>query len=202
METRRIRRLERRRMRRIGAMVTSIAVIGVAVGMALPQSTTASAALVGAAAVCLVIVAVRGDSVAPLHGLHRIVRLPLATSVTATMASLRSRIVGSARALARIRPRPTPLVLDEPDDDADSWWGVRPVPTAPAVDVPDVEPSAAQLPAPVLAAPMRSARVPDDDPGRIRRRLERFGAGARRPLDALGRRWKRTAGDASARTSP
>mgnify|MGYP000873098681 CR=1 FL=1 len=116
---------------------------GVAIGMTLPHSTTASVALLGGAAACLVLVAVRRDAVAPLHGLHRIVRLPFGTSVAATFASLWSRVAGSVGAVAQLRPRPTPLVLDEPDDEADEWWGVRPDATVaaepPVVDAPVVE---------------------------------------------------------------
>jgi hypothetical protein len=204
METRRIRRLERRRLRRIVALCLSIAVIGVAVGMTLPQSTTASVVLLGAAVGCLVVLVVRGDAMAPLHGLRRVVRLPLRRSISATMESVWRRVVGSLRAWARLRPHPTPLLLDEPDDESPEWWGITPMaPPGVSSAAPDAEattPEAppAPLPAPVLAAPMRSARVLGEDGGLLRRGLEHLRAGVRRPSEAIGGRRQDPAGGAGA----
>jgi hypothetical protein len=200
METRRIRRLERRRVRRIAALCVSIAVIGVAVGMTLPQSTTVSVVLLGAAAGCLVILVVRGEAMAPLHGLRRVVRLPMRRAIAATTESLWRRLLGSLRALARLRPQPTPLVLDELDDESREWWGVQPVTPPTAVVDEKSESSSGSLPAPVLAAPMRSARVHDEDLGPIRRGLEHLRAGVRRPFDAFAARRQGPAGGAGAST--
>src|SRR5215213_2326576 len=156
METRRIRRLERRRVHRITVLYAAVAVIGVAVGVALPQSTTLSVALFAVAACSLVVVAMRGESTAPLHGLHRVVRLPLRTSASATLESFGSRLAGSARALVRLDPAPVPVVLDEPDDEAESWWGPVTAPLTPPAAAPPA-PST-----PVVAAAMASARVASD----------------------------------------
>lgn len=155
-------------------MATSIAVLGVAVGTALPQSTTVSLLLLTASAGCLAIVVLRDPSLAPLHGLHHVVRLPLLTSAAATVESFRSRLAGTLRTLVG-RAAPSPVVLDEPDDDAERWWGISAAPEVPVAPVvpapmppevvllapwPPPLPPAPALPAPVLAAPMQSAHVP------------------------------------------
>jgi hypothetical protein len=170
METRRIRRLERRRARRIAALAISVAVLCVAIGMSLPHSTTASVLLFVAAGGCLLIVLLRDETRAPLHGLHRVVRLPLFTAVSATAASFWSRITGSLQATVGRRMQPTPIPLDEPDEEADEWWGpaaavpppLEPFPAAPELAIPepiDAEP-VRPIPEPVVAAPVSSARVP------------------------------------------
>jgi len=136
METRRIRRHERRRARRTAVMVTSVAAIGIAVGTALPRSTTASSAVLVAAACCVAVVVLSDPSFA-------------------------WRFVGTLRTVVGRRPGPVPIVLDEPDDEAEEWWGatVAPVPAP----WPPTPPPAPALPAPVLAAPMPSAHVPSRD---------------------------------------
>ena len=169
METRRIRRQERRRAHRIAGLAVSVAVLCVAIGMSLPHSTTASVLLFVAAGGCLLIVVMRDEARAPLHGLHGVVRLPLVAATSATLASFWSRLAGSARAVVGARMQPTPLVLDEPDDEAEAWWGRTPTeplqleaflprPVSDALEEPEREPE--PMLAPVLAAPIESARVP------------------------------------------
>jgi hypothetical protein len=194
METRRIRRLERRRLRRTAVTATSVALVGVAIGMTLPHSTAASVAVLGVAAGCLVLVAARGDAVAPLHGLRRVVRLPFAPSVSASFESLRSRVAGSVGAVVRLRPRPTPLVLDEPDDEADEWWGVRPIATVPPAAAPELD-APVELPAAVVATPLASAQVPDH-PGRGHHGLDQRAAAVRRLFAVLRRDGKGSDRDA------
>ena len=172
METRRIRRQERRRAHRIAGLAVSVAVLCVAIGMSLPDSTTASVLLFVAAGGCLLIVVMRDEARAPLHGLHRVVRLPLFVATSATLASFWSRLSGSARAVVGERMQPTPIVLDEPDDEAEAWWGptaATPPPLASFLPTPELEQLAQPEPpapepepvfAPVLAAPIPSARVP------------------------------------------
>jgi hypothetical protein len=127
METRRIRRLARRRRRRTALLAASVVVIGIGVGMSLPHDHTATIVLLVASVACLVLVGGRDESVAPLHGLRRVVRLPLRAAIGATLASFRARLGGSLRAVgAKLRPEPPPLVLDEPDEESAAWWGVPP----------------------------------------------------------------------------
>jgi hypothetical protein len=130
METRRIRRLERRRTRRVALAISSLAGLGLAVGLALPRNTLASALLSSMAIAVLVVIALRGDAFAPTHGLRHVVRLPMPSAVSATLESFWSRFVGTARALSRAlvgalpRSTPVPLDLDEElDDEAEEWWG-------------------------------------------------------------------------------
>jgi hypothetical protein len=174
METRRIRRLERRRVHRILGLACAVSALGVAVGMSLPRSTPVSVALFALAACALVTVALRDESIAPLHGLHRVMRLPLRQSLAATIASFGSRIAGTARGLVSRRPELTPIVLDEPDDEAEAWWGraaasapaptlaAQPRPVEPVEAAVTVEPVDPVSPAPVLAAPLPSAHVATD----------------------------------------
>jgi hypothetical protein len=205
METRRIRRHERRRIRRTAVMATSMAMIGVAAGNALPQSTTASLALLAAAVCCLALVAMRDPSRAPLHGLHRVVRLPLRTSLGAMVESFTSRLVGTLHAVFSGRLQPTPLVLDEPDDEAEEWWGAMatprqeplPVPLAPW---PPARPPAAPLPAPVLAAPMASAHVPSQRTRSIGSRIAPLGTYLRRGKELLAKHHRRSTDGAGAST--
>ena len=83
METRRIRRLERRHTVRVVAVTIALGAIGVAIGLALPQSTTASALTLAVAASALALIALRADPVAPSHGLRHVVRLPFPAAVAA-----------------------------------------------------------------------------------------------------------------------
>ncbi len=156
MATRRMRRLERRRVHRTTGIATLAAVLGIAVGLALPQSTTAAFVLVLCVASCMAVVTIRGTEHAPMHGLHQVVRPPLRASLSITLESIWSRAVGSAHAIARIRPHPVPLVLDEADDESAAWWG-------PSAADATARPTALE---PVLAAPMRSAHV-QVEPGPI-----------------------------------
>jgi hypothetical protein len=146
-------------------IATLAAVFGIAVGLALPQSTTAALVLVVCAACCAAIVTMRDDQRAPLHGLHEVVRLPLRHSISLTLASFWSRVVGTARSLTRRPPELVPIVLDEPDDEAEAWWGpvTGPAATASTTDPASTGPVA--LPATVVAAPMRSAHVDVDVKG-------------------------------------
>jgi hypothetical protein len=165
-------------------MTTLFALMGVGVGLVLPRSTTASVALLAGAAACLALVAFHAESLAPLHGLHRVVRLPFLRSIAVTFVSLTSRAVGSVRSVVRARPQPSPLVLDEPDDEAEAWWGA-PWPPAPPAPVPVPE-----LPAPVLAAPLPSAHVSVSVASRAHDRVERVWSGTSRHLKALGTKAK------------
>jgi hypothetical protein len=199
METRRIRRLERRRAHRIAWLAVSVAVLCVAIGMSLPHSTTASVLLFVAAGGCLVIVVMRDEARAPLHGLHRVVRLPFAAALAATAASFWSRVTGSLRAVLGRRMQPTPILLDEPDDEAEAWWGrdaTAPLPLL--TSIPGLEPQPPELvpeaevevlPAPVLAAPMHSARVPADDAG-VKVRVKQLWFGTRTHVEGLARNAK------------
>jgi hypothetical protein len=185
-------------------MATSMAIIGVAAGNALPQNTTASLALLAAAVCCLALVMLRDPSRAPLHGLHRVVRLPLRTSVAATMESFASRLVGTLHAAFSRRLQPTPLALDEPDDEAEEWWGAmaappRPEPPpAPLAPWPPASPPAPPLPAPVHAAPMPSARVPSPRTRPIGSRIAALGTYLRRRKELLTEHHRRSADGAGA----
>jgi hypothetical protein len=101
-----------------------------AIGLALPRNTLASALLSSAAVVALVVIALRRDAFAPTHGLRHVVRLPMHSAVSATAESFWARFVGTFRALLgalhRALPRSTPVPLDlddELDDEAEAWWG-------------------------------------------------------------------------------
>jgi hypothetical protein len=207
METRRIRRLERRRAHRIAGLAVSVAVLCVAIGMSLPHSTTASVLLFVAAACCLVIVVMRDEARAPLHGLHRVIRLPFSSALSATLASFWSRVRGSARAVLGRRMQPTPLVLDEADDEAEAWWGRAAADPPPLISsIPGLEPEPPELVpesevevlpepvlAPVLAAPMQSARVPAEDAG-IKVRVKQLWLGMRTHLESVTKKAKRSGG--------
>jgi hypothetical protein len=130
METRRIRRLERRRTRRVALAIIALAGLGLAIGLALPRNTLASALLSSMAIAVLVVIALRGDDFAPTHGLRHVVRLPMPSAVSATLESFWSRFVGTVRGLLRALfhalPRSTPVPLDlddEIDEEAAAWWG-------------------------------------------------------------------------------
>jgi hypothetical protein len=211
METRRIRRQERRRVYRTGLLAFSVAVLGVALGMMLPENRAAFFALLGVAACCVVVVIVRDERRAPLHGLHQVVRLPFRTSVTTTCASFASRIAGSIRGVFGPR-RPAPIVLDEPDEEAAAWWGptvvdATPPPAAPLATAPleDETPAEAPVPTyaslavappeptgpvPVLAAPIAKAHVPADPSVTVKVRVSLKVAAARRHLEPLARKIK------------
>ncbi|HEY3669897.1 MAG TPA: hypothetical protein VGN51_03105 [Acidimicrobiia bacterium] len=190
-------------MHRTAVTTTLFALMGVGVGLVLPRSTTASVVLLAGAAACLALVALHAESLAPLHGLHRVVRLPFLRSIALTCVSFTSRAVGSVRALVRVGPQPTPLVLDEPDDEAEAWWGATsaPAPVMPGMPSPEPAPEpwppspptpvpAPALPAPVLAAPLPSAHVSVSVMSRAHDRVERLRSGTSRHLKALGTRAK------------
>lgn len=191
METRRIRRLERRRLHRTIALAAAIATSGVAIGMTLPSNAPASIALFTAAVACVAIVATRAEAVAPMHGLHRVVRLPFRRSLATTVASFAARVVGSVHALLPRRLELTPIVLDEADDEAEAWWGASSAPTpAAVVDAPPIQ---SGLPlTPVLAAAITSARFPATDADSVPRWVERIRGGVRRQLATLARRMEPT----------
>ena len=120
METRRIRRLAQRRLRRTVVVVTSIGLLGLGVGLALPRSVPLSALLVVVAVVSLVAVTTRTDALAPSHSLSGVVRLPTTAALSATLDSFRSRIVGTTHGLIERAPQPSPLapyVLDYGPDE-------------------------------------------------------------------------------------
>jgi hypothetical protein len=218
METRRIRRLARRRVYRNVALACSLAALGLALGMALPRSTTGSLLVFVAAACCALIVVMRDGALAPTHGLHRVLRLPLRTSVSATLESFWSRVVGTLGAVMARTPKPVALALDEPDEEAEAWWGHRsdemadawaPLLAESVPPVPELEPDGPELelepvePAvvgPVLAAPMRAAHVPADDAPSGRSLVEQALAGTRRHVDAMTKRFRRHQDEAGVAT--
>jgi hypothetical protein len=107
METRRIRRLQQRRVRRLAVVMSSIGALGLGVGLALPRSVTASVFLLAVALASLVTIGVRVGARAPRHSMTQVVRLPTAAAVSATVDSFRSRIIGTARAIRdRVQPQP------------------------------------------------------------------------------------------------
>jgi hypothetical protein len=106
-------------------VVTSIGLLGLGVGLALPRSAPVSALLVVVAVVSLVAITTRTDAFAPSHSLHGVVRLPTAAALSATVDSFRARIISSTHGLRERAPQPSPLapyVLDYGPDEF-----VRPV---------------------------------------------------------------------------
>src|SRR6478672_1396868 len=99
METRRIRRLKQRHLHRVVLVMTSIGVLGLGVGLALPRSITASVVLLAVAVLCLGTIGARADVLAPSHGLNRVVRLSTTSAISTAFDSFRSRIVGTAATL-------------------------------------------------------------------------------------------------------
>src|SRR5690349_20139254 len=122
MDTRRIRRLERRQARRVVTATVAFGLLGVAVGLTLPRSATLSAVLLVTAAATLALIALRADAVAPSHGLRHVVRLPFPHAVGSSFDSFRSRVVGSVRAAWHWTPNPLPAI-EEVDDETEAWWG-------------------------------------------------------------------------------
>jgi hypothetical protein len=101
METRRIRRLERGRWRRTVAIAAALGAIGVALGLALPQNTTASAVILVVAVGTLAAIALRAHSIRP--------------SVGASDGSFWSSLVVTSRT-------PSGVCIAEDDDEAQAWW--------------------------------------------------------------------------------
>lgn len=99
METRRVRRLERRRLQRVIVVATSICALGFGVGLSLPRSTVVAVIVLVAAMVSLAIVWARAEHRARSHGLRRVVRFPTHVAISAAFDSLRSRMAGTARAV-------------------------------------------------------------------------------------------------------
>jgi hypothetical protein len=121
METRRIRRLQQRRVRRVLVVMMSVAALGLGVGLALPRSATLSVLLLALAVASLVTIGVRAEAVAPSHGLTRVVRLPTASAISATLDSFRSRIVGTVDSLRhRGAPRRAVAVHGRADAEDDA----------------------------------------------------------------------------------
>lgn len=119
MDTRRVRRLEQRRARRIAAVATSICALGLGAGLSLPRSSVVAVFLLATATVSLTIVWMRADHRARSHGLTRVVRFPAKVAIVATFDSLRSRIVGPARAL---RGRIAPTSVDATEESAEGAY--------------------------------------------------------------------------------
>jgi hypothetical protein len=199
MDTRRIRRHERRRTRHNVVTATSVAVIGVAVGTALPRSATASVALLACGACCLAVVVMRDPSFAPLHGLRGVVRLSWRRSLAVTLESFTSRFVGTVHAVVTPQPAPTPIEVDEPDDEAAEPAGFA-APPAALAPWPPPPPPAPPLPAPVLAAPMPSAHVPSRDAYSPRAWVAQLGMHVRRWKDHVSGHQSRSTEGVSAST--
>jgi hypothetical protein len=160
-----------------------------------------------AAASCALVVVMRDGALAPTHGLRRVIRLPFPTSMSATLESFRSRLVGTLRAVVARPPEPVVLVLDEPDEEAEAWWGSRSPETAdawapllaesvppvpePEADRLELEPAEPAGVGPVLAAPMRAAHVPVDDAPSGPSLVEQMVAGTRRHVDTVTKRFRR-----------
>lgn len=173
--------------------------------MSLPHSATASVLLFAAAGGCIVIVLMRDEARAPLHGLHRVVRLPARAACSASLASFWSRITGSVHAVVGRRMQPTPMVLDEADDESEAWWGPkaaapRPLPLALAAPEPEPDPEPEPeretvIPElvlePIVAAPIQTARVPSHDAG-VKVRATQLWLGVRTHAEALGKKAKRS----------
>jgi hypothetical protein len=202
METRRIRRRERQRAHRIAGLAASVGVLCVAIGMSLPHSTTASVLLFAAAAGCLAVFVMRDETRAPLHGVGRVVRLPLFRSIAVTCASFGARVSGTFQALVGRRFQPTPIVLDEDDDEAEAWWGSTTAVPPPldlsllqAQVVEDAEPAppepAIPVLEPVVAAPMPSARVSSGE-SRLKSGAKHLWLTTRAHVDTLTKRAKRS----------
>ena len=148
--------------------------------------------------------------------MHRVIRLPFRTSVSATLESFWSRLVGTVRAVVTRTPKPVALALDERDEEAEAWWGPRsaemsdawapllaesvpPVPE-PEPARPELEPAEPAVIGPVLAAPMRAAHVPADDAPSGPSLVEHVLAGTRRQVDALTKRFRRQQDEAGVAT--
>ncbi len=204
------------------ALAGSLAALGLALGMALPRSTLGSLLVFVAAVSCALVVVMRDERLAPTHGLHHAIRLPLRTSVSATLESFWSRLVGTLRAVVTRTPKPVALALDEPDEpdepdeEAEAWWGPRsaemsdawapllaesvpPVPE-PAPARRELAPAGPAVIGPVLAAPMRVAHVPADDAPSGPSLVEQVIAGTRRQFDALTKRFRRRQDEAGVAT--
>jgi hypothetical protein len=108
METRRNRRIKQRRARRTVVAIASIGVLGIAVGLVLPRSTTASALLLAIALVSMVTAVWNASTTTAL-------RDRFSTNVVAAADSIRA---ATQRAFS-------PMSLDEFDaefSDADVDW--------------------------------------------------------------------------------
>jgi hypothetical protein len=99
METRRIRRLKQRHLRRVVLVMASVGAVGLGIGLALPRSTMASVLLLAAAVSSLATIGARADSLAPGHGLNRVVRLSPSSAISTAFDSFRSRIAGTAHTI-------------------------------------------------------------------------------------------------------
>lgn len=123
METRRVRRLEQRRTRRIIVVVASICALGFGAGMSLPRSPMVALVVTAGAAASLAIVWLRAEHRARSHALTHVVRFPAKVAVGAASDALRARIVGTARALWHRVWRPTaPEVAAEADADGEEYF--------------------------------------------------------------------------------
>jgi hypothetical protein len=142
METRRIRRLQQRRLRRVLVVMMSIGALGLGVGLALPRSATFSVLLLALAIPSLVTIGVRAEAAAPSHGLTRVVRLPTSSAVSATLDSFRSRIVGTVESLLHRAVPQRAAAVHEHDGDAQDYArqvDLRTAPDTAVTAMPDPE---------------------------------------------------------------
>ena len=124
METRRVRRLEHRRTRRVIVVATSICALGFGAGMSLPRNTAVAVLVTATAAASLALVWARADRRARSHALTHVVRLSAKGAATATWDSWRSRVGGTARAVRDRLWSSTPAVDDDVDreEDDEHFW--------------------------------------------------------------------------------
>jgi hypothetical protein len=123
METRRVRRIEQRRTRRIVVVAASICALGFGAGMSLPRNSVIAAGVIAVAVGSLAFVWLRAEHRARSHALTHVVRFPAKVAVGATVDALRSRVVGTARALwHRVWPSSTSDPASEAEDDGEEYF--------------------------------------------------------------------------------
>jgi hypothetical protein len=123
METRRVRRIEQRRTRRIAIVAASICALGFGAGMSLPRNTTIAVLVTGAAAASLVFVWLRAEHRARSHALTHVVRFPAKVAVAATWDAFRARVVGTTRALwQRVWPSSSSEPEVELEEDGEEYF--------------------------------------------------------------------------------
>ena len=120
METRRVRRIEQRRTRRIIVVTASICALGFGAGMSLPRNPVIAVVVTGAAVASLAFVWARAEHRARSHALTHVVRFPAKVAVGATWDALWSRVLGTTRALWH---RVWPSSTSEPADETEAEIG-------------------------------------------------------------------------------